>query len=191
MTCGQQLCSPQVSHAVSVGDEGQEPPPPPLLLPLLLLLPPPHGVAQLVVAHVSRLVNAVSGVVQVQPSPVHSSSHVTQVASLLHAVAWVQHWAARHMAQVEVAVIAGQDAPPPPEPLPELEQLPDEDPPPIPPPIPPPTPELQVLLPPLEDEHPTTASTARTAHARNQRMTRFIGNLPAGAAWPGRAPTTR
>jgi hypothetical protein len=164
----QQLCSPQVSHAVSVAD-GWHVPPPPLLLPLPLPLPEPHCTSQLFVAQAVRFVNAVSAVAHVQPSDVQSSSHVTHAWSLLHAVAWVQHCWARHVAQVEVAVMAGHEPPPPLE-L-ELEQLPEVDPPPIPPPIPPPLDEPQLLLPPLDDEHPMIASAATTAHVLTKAMT--------------------
>jgi hypothetical protein len=172
----QQLCSVQVSHAVSVGEEGHEPPPP-LLLPLLLPLPPLHCDAQSLAAHALRLVKAAFAGVQVQLLSVHASSHATQAWSLLHAVAWVQHWAARHWAHVEVPVMAGQE-PPPEELLPELEQLPDVDPPPMPPPIPPPPlDELQLLLLPLEDEQPMIPTAATTAQVLTKRMTGFIGEL--------------
>jgi hypothetical protein len=185
-SCEQQLCLPQVSHVVSPAAGGQEPVVPPLLLPLLLLLVVmPHAVAQLFSPQVARAPNAVSEVshsVQL-PSVSQSLSQVTQVASSLQAVAWGQQLCARHMAQVEVAVMAGHE-PPPLEVLPvllvlpELEQLPDDEPPPMPPmppPIPPPD-DPHVLLPPLEEEHPKTANAAATAHAPKRPRTRFIGD---------------
>jgi hypothetical protein len=74
---------------VSPAAAGQDPPPP-LLLPLpLLLLVAPHCDAQLFSPHVTRAANAVSlcsHSVQL-PSVPQVSSHVTQLASLLHAVA--------------------------------------------------------------------------------------------------------
>jgi hypothetical protein len=144
----------------------------------------PHCEAQLFVAHVSRLANAAFVWAHcVQLAPLHESSHVTQAWSLLHAVAWVQQLWPRQFAQVEVAVMAGHDAPLelPPE---ELEQLPDDvEPPPMPPPSPP-LDEPQLLLPPLEDEHPMTTAVAATIpkvtateHVRTKRMTGFIGEV--------------
>ncbi len=181
-SCEQQLCLPQVSHAVSPAAGVQETVPP-LLLPLpLLLLVRPHAVAQLFSPQVARSPNAVSEVshsVQL-PSVSQVLSHVTHVASLLQAVACGQQFWARHVAQVEVAVMAAHE-PPPLEVLPvlpELEQLPDEEPPPIPPM--PPTPPLdddpQLPFPPLDDEQPKTANPATTAHAPKSPTSRFIGD---------------
>ena len=187
-TCGQQLCFSQVVHAESPAAAGQEPPPP-LLLPLPLpLLVTSHGVAQLLSPHVMRAAYAESLCSHCAqfPSVSQVCAHVTQVESLSHAVAWAQHWAAMHIAQVVVAVTAGHEPPPLLDPLPELVQLPDDDPPPIPPPIPPPPDEPQLLLPPLEEEHPKTARAATTADAPTRPIIRFIGEAPVLAKRPNR-----
>lgn len=173
--CAQQLCSVQVSHAVSLGEELHVAPPP-LLLPLELL----HCDSQLFVAHVASALKAWSCARHVVQSPAvaHPSSHVTQLESLLQAVACAQHWAARHVAHAVVPVMTGHEAF---DPLLEPEQLPDDiEPPPMPPPMPPP-PEPQLLLLLLE-EHPKAASVATSVHAPKRQMTRFIGKiLQAGA----------
>jgi hypothetical protein len=209
-TWEQQLCSPQVSHVVSVA-EAVHVPPPPLLLPLPppLLLALPHCEAQLFATQVIQLVAAESPdcwaaawhaarVVQ------SCSATLTHVASAPQAVSWEQQlvfWQVSH----EVSVAAAGHDPPPLDPPPELEQLPDDvEPLPRPPPIPPPPlDEPQLLLPPLEDEHPMTTAVAATIpkvtateHVRTKRMTGFIGEvlplaLPANmAAYHARAPPT-
>jgi hypothetical protein len=181
----QQFCLPHVSHAVSPGAGAHEAVPPlllPLLPPLLLPLVTAHCESQLVPPQATRAANAGSCPSHwVQASPVQVWSQVTQAWSLLHAVACVQHDLARHAAHSVVPVTAGQEPPPELPPEPELEQPPEEDvePPPIPPPIPPPVElELQLLLPPLLDEHPRSPgrrpAAATTVEVMRRRITEFI-----------------
>ncbi len=106
----------------------------------------------------------------------------------MHAVAWVQQFCARQVAQVDVAVMAGHD-PPPLEVLPELEQLPD--PPPMPPIPPMPPPDDPQLLLPLDDEQPKTASPATITNPPKRPRTRFIGEISPLGLDPTFRRTTR
>jgi hypothetical protein len=169
VTCGQQLCSPQVSHAESSA-LGAQAAPPPLLEPELL---PEHCDEQLSSTHVPKFVASwLSATHSSHAAPASSQvvMHARQVESDLHVVAWVQQCWARHVPQADVSVMTGQDA---------CEQLllEDVEPPPKDPPSDPVPVELQLLLL-LLDEHPTIASVATAAHVWMKRMTGFIGNSP-------------
>jgi hypothetical protein len=185
----QQLCLEHAVHASSLADAVQVPPPPPPASPV-----PPHAVAHEFWAQVASALNAASLArhwLHV-PSAEQLSSQVTQVESLLQAVACVQHWAARHVAHAEVPVMAGHEPPPAPPPLddPELVQPPEDEPaPPIPPPRPPRPPPPQLPLPPLLLEE--QARSARLASAVNRRAEiRNVRRAGMGMISPGYHPAS-